>query len=912
MNYNAFSLNGAWSLFYKDEKYESDTAPILVNPSHEPDNLMADAIPAYWEDMTEKFKEMPFFGRLKINPEYGIQAYPILGTAPDMALPNIYGNFFYCRDIILESVADNMAIYFEGVQNSITVWINDILIGKHEGYSAPFEFAIPKDALKVGVNKFIFSVSNFRLKGYQDRPITGLTSRAANECTGGITSNVELRAYNNSLRDVALFVSDDLNKVSVKTFSDEAIEWEILDGETPVRSGYATGDFIIDAEGLEHWSPESPRLYTLRISAKGGYIERKIGIRKLTVDGVKFKLNGTPYYLRGICEHCYFPETIHPNHDKEYYKNVIKRIKELGFNFIRFHTYIPESEYMEAADELGVLIHVECPNFTTVEEWRDIVKFCRSHPSVVIFCCGNEIYVNDAFIDYLEEMSKVVHAESDGLFSPLSAMVKVEYGWWDETKPLDEGVIRTPFKHHPEKLKKIGSFSDMYSSYANGKLSYFSLDGDPKVLDDWSRVYNKPRVSHEICIDGTYTDLSLKDRYKNTRVGKTEMFSSIEKHLEEKGLLHKAPVFFKNSSLWQKEIRKHCFEIARLCDNLSGFDFLGPIDTHWHTFGYDVGMMNEFYELKPGETVENVLSYNSPTVVLTDLDKKYNFRAGDTLSCGIYLSHFGKDDLKDGKLKIQILDGDNAIYEEEKGGIYAENGRVKLISSLTYTLPKVSKPTALTLCVDVEGNKNQWTLYVFPEVKEEIPSNVYLAKDSIEDIIKALKEGRDVLVLGASPFVSAATSFRIALAGRTAGNLATVINDHPLTKTIPHEGFCSWQFAEMMNNGEAVIFDDMDIPFDPIIEVVSTHKYAIRQSALFEFKAFSGRLLVCSFNLKSSHPASAWFKSELLRYMGSSDFKPKNEISEKEIYALATKKVKQAAANQNFAFNPNDKTTAVR
>lgn len=55
-------------------------------------------------------------------------------------------------------------------------------------------------------------------------------------------------------------------------------------------------------------------------------------------------------YLRGICEHCYYPETVHPTHDIDFYRNVILTIKKLGFNFIRFHTHIPVEEYMQAAE----------------------------------------------------------------------------------------------------------------------------------------------------------------------------------------------------------------------------------------------------------------------------------------------------------------------------------------------------------------------------------------------------------------------------------------------------------------------------------------------------------------------------------------------------------------------------------
>ncbi len=910
MNYISLSLNGAWDMFYQESEYTSQVVPELKKLSYEPDTLVANAVPGYWEDMTEEFKALPFFRMLRVNPEFGVQSYPILGTAPDMALPNIVGNFFYSRTVVFHSVAPDTVIYFEGVQNTVSVWINECFIGRHEGYSAPFEMKIPDGILKEGENTVVLSVSNYRLKGYDGRPVSGLTSRAANEYTGGITGNVEFRVYKTPIRDLSLFVSSDLNSVLVKLDSEDKVHfrWAVCDGNKTVKKGEADGDFSFDTDSLERWSPENPKLYTLKAYCGEFGIERQFGVRRLIVDGVKFKLNGIPYFLRGICEHCYFPETLHPAHDKVYYKSIIRKIKELGFNFIRFHTYVPEEEYMQAADELGVLLHVECPNYTSVEEWCEIVRFCRRHTSVVIYCCGNELSIDDGYSRYLNSCADQVHKSTDGLFSPLSALRKAEY--------FLEGcqVVSEPFEHCPDTFKKLDAFSDMYSSYANGQLSYFSLNANPKELDDWSKVYNKPRVSHEICIDGTYTDLSLKDRYKGLRVGKTEMFSSIEKHLEDKGLLKKAPLYFKNSSQWQRRIRKHCFESARLCDNLAGFDFLGPIDTHWHTFGYDVGMMNEFYELKPGETVENVLRYNSPTVVLTDLDKKYSFWAGEKLGCGIYVSHYGAHDLKNARLCVRLCDNGMVIRREEATVDTVLNGKVSRLCSFACSLPTVKEPKKIKLSITLDGGdtfaENEWEIYVFPKLEATDTNITVLSDSNMEELIKALKEGRDVLVLGSGPFASMPTDFRIALAGRTAGNLATVINDHPLVDTMPHNGFCSWEFCSMLTGGSAVCFEADGVPFDPIIEVVSTHKYAIRQSALFEFKALNGKLLVCSFNFTEDDPASVWFRSRLISYAQSKEFAPRNTIDQAGLLSLAAD-IKKAEANTNLAFNPNDKTALI-
>jgi len=199
---------------------------------------------------------------------------------------------------------------------------------------------------------------------------------------------------------------------------------------------------------------------------------------------------------------------------------------------------------------------------------------------------------------------------------------------------------------------------------------------------------------------------------------------------------------------------------------------------------------------------------------------------------------------------------------------------------------------------------------VFPNV--EVPDNkdLIVSDDMDADqLVKMLKDGRDVLLIGTGPFQSLPTTFRIALAGRPSGNLATVISDHPIFNDLPHDGFCGWQFGELLEGGNAVCFESDEVPFNPIVDVASVHKYAIRQSALFEFNVFDGRLLVCSFNFKDKDPGAKWLKAKLVSYAQSEDFNPKDTLDEKQLYALINGKVKKAVANSNFAFNPNDKTS---
>ncbi|MBR2477105.1 MAG: beta galactosidase jelly roll domain-containing protein [Clostridia bacterium] len=905
MEFRILSLNGNWDMDYVEEAYISDELPLFEGYE------IKDAVPGYWEDMEDKFSIAPFASRFVINPEYTPLSYPISTTAPDTRLPNVIGNFFYKRTFDTDFAKDTV-LHFGGVQNTVSVWINGVFLGRHEGYSSPFDMKIPDGLLKQKDNTIVMSVSNFQLKGYDGQFVSGLAARALTEGTGGITGNIELREYTSPIRDVAVFIGEDCKSATVKIESTEdcPISWQIIDGDDIILSGISNGDFEFSTEKMELWSPESPKLYTLRINCNGSTIDRRFGVRRLTVDGVKLKLNGRPYYLRGVCEHYSYPYTIHSDHDKDFYTKMVSSFKELGFNFARFHTCVPEEELMQVADEMGLLFQIECPGNTPFEQWPDIVRFCRQHPSVVIYCCGNELMLDAPFIEYLSAFADEVHENTDALFSPMSALRGIEYG--REESQLHPGMVEKPFRHNPGRLDLIEKYSDLYSSYANGYLSYESLDADPEMLDSWSEVYKKPRLSHEICIDGTYADLSLIERYRGTRFEKTDMLTSIERHLKESGVLHKAQLYFENSSQWQRRVRKYCFEATRMCDTIVGYDFLGPIDTHWHTFGYDVEMMNEFYELKPGETAENVWRYNGETVLLTNLGKRANFICGEKLEFSVFASHYGAENLTGAILNVKLLTGDTVISEFDVPAEEIITGKVAKIEDICITLPHTDKAEQMTLCTTLSTNRkiceNVWELYLFPEAKLCENDNLIISDGlTADELKKHLADGKDVVLFGTEPFKAMATTFRISLAGRTAGNLATVINRHPITDTIPHEGFCGWQFASLMEGGAAVCFKDAGIPFNPIIEVASTHKNVIRQAALFEFKVLNGRLIVCSFDLKDGDAAAKWLKSQITFYAASDKFNPADTISESQLDALINSDVEIIEGNKNFAFNANDK-----
>ena len=922
-NERKISLNGKWYIDYiSNTPYTSEVCPDFTYIGGKNDSVTIVNVPGYFEDMIDEFRKTALHTKLSWNPMYTLQRYPQSGYCPDMALPNPVGCFLYKKKFSLASLSEcETELYVGGVQNSVSAWINGSYLGRHEGYSAAFFFSVPQNVLSEGENEITLAVSNNRLSGYMDRPVSGLTSRATNECTGGIWGDVELRFYPDGLRDVWVSTAKDLFSFTVKTVGAEDVPKivRIYDGKNELYAleiPRGKSEISIPTDGYELWSPASPRLYTVAVETENQRIERRFGIRRFTSEGMRLFLNGKPYFFRGTFEHCYQPMTVHPTREKSYYRRVLRTLKELGFNSIRFHTWVPMPEYMEAADELGMLIEIETPNNTTYAEWRDIVKSCRHYTSVCAYSSGNEMVIDEDYIEHLRDCSDLVHTESDSLFSPMSAMRGIEYHSFGDCK------VETPFPHDPKRLAVLDGFCDLYNSYSLGLTSYSSERGKHSTLDVRNSVYKKPLLSHEICIQGTYIDLSLKERYRGTRIGDTEFMSSVETHLADKGLLDRANLYYRNSAAWQRILRKHCFETVRRSKTFAGYDFLGDIDTRWHTFGYCVGMMNEFYELKPGETVENVLRYNGDTVLLADLPSCLNLESGSKVRIPILVSNYGEA-LDRSTLTLRVKAGDKVLLRREIRSGAIPVGEIASIYELEFVMPRCEKPMAVKLTAILSGGntdcENEWDMYVFPRSEAALPAprtlrawNLTVASDiDIDTLTEKLASGENVLIFGKGPFTALSTSFQLSVAGRTNGHLATVIDDHPLMRDFPHDGYCSWQFRDMLNGGCAAVLDITRMPHSPIIDIASTYKNAHREAMLFEYRVGGGKLLVCTLNLSEIDPGARWLREHIVDYAMSEHFLPKDSLTLSELRGICGVQPIDDGVNDNEAQNKNDITMKI-
>jgi beta-galactosidase len=248
------------------------------------------------------------------------------------------------------------------------------------------------------------------------------------------------------------------------------------------------------------WSPETPVLYRAlsSISEDGVVVdeyETPFGVRTLAYTTEGFVLNGKPLPLKGTCVHQDFAglgAALPP--DIQEYK--IRKLLEMGSNAYRSAHHPADPALLDICDRLGMLVMDENRLLESSElrlgDLRDLIKRDRNHPSVVLWSLCNE--------------------EMIGGSAPAVRMLRHlanEVRRLDKTRPVVSAELLPPegalnpeyFKifdvlglNYPESSLMGGNFSKVRAAYPGGRylnsetVSYFSTRG--AYTDDWERRRN--------------------------------------------------------------------------------------------------------------------------------------------------------------------------------------------------------------------------------------------------------------------------------------------------------------------------------------------------------------------------------------------------------------------------------------
>ena len=869
-------------------------------------------VPGYWDDHVDRLEYTKFWSRdVVFNPQYRPIRFPMgSGKPADASLPYILGTGWYRTTFIAaESRLDGTAVLdIGGVALEAWVWLNGEPVHHHVGHLTGFQVDLTP-GLREGENEILIAVANTRT----DR--IGCSIRGFAGQSGGITRPVRLLLAGPSrIADAFVHGGQDLQTLHWQVEVAESrpcgeleLRWRverdgslIADGSAEASAGlvrWRTG-----AEGIEPWSDRHPALHTVTVelwSATEGRLDERswsFGLRALRAEGTSLLLNGDPVFLRGATDHAYFPETTTPPTDVEFYRSTLRELRSLGFNWIRFHTWTPPEECLIAADELGMLLQVEAPNGFREADWLDIIRTCRPHPSVVIYCCGNEVAIDDDLLDLLEWSSAQVHERAPGtLFDPMEGLRNVEY----ELDASEEGYVGGEHPYHEGRLRRLAQFSDVFAPHG-AIFSYHSLETDRERIGRRLSMHDRPSLMHEVGINDSFIDLSLEERYRGTRTG-TDLYASARSYLTRKGLIDRAPRYFENSCRWQSLVAKYALENTRRSERIAGYDYLGAIDCHWHRSGYAVGLMNEFYELKPGLTPELVRRFNGESVLLADCGTRRNLAAGSTRVIPMQVSWFAGVAAADALLEWRLVDDHGEVLDHGSRRIAAiADGSVCDLGDVHVQVPSrddaIHATFAATLSAGPTSIDNAWDFWVFPAVDPIAASasdadTVRIVDDLDADTAEWMNRGGRVLLRGAGPFPTAPTTFQLMSGGRTVGNNATVVEDHETIAGFPHDGFCDWQFFDMIERGSAVVFTDLDVPFDPIVEIVSGYKVVRPQAALFELAVGAGGLIVCTFAFDDDDPGARHLLRTLLDRLRSGRFAPRSAVAPSQLTALTARTI---------------------
>lgn len=363
--------------------------------------------------------------------QYTNTHYPFPFDPPYIRRENPCG--VYETEYTVENKNGKYYIIFDGVDSAYYLFVNGREIGFATGSHVYHEFDIT-DYVNEGKNLIRAVVFKWCFGSY-------LEDQDKFRFSGIIRDVYVLNRPNEHITDYKITTdySGNVGKITVKT--DKNAEIKVYDGEELIATQVGEKcEFVI--ENVKLWSGETPFLYTVTLSYGGEVITDFVGVRKVTIDGRKFLLNGKPIKLKGVNRH-----TSTPKGNVEDIDDILldlKILKEHNVNAIRTSHYQPHPYLPLLCDKAGIYLMLEADienhgfldtNFEKLKHgditecidnplWkaacteRTVNAFQRdkNRASVIIWSLGNESGWGCNFVataDYLHsEDDRPVHYEN--------------------------------------------------------------------------------------------------------------------------------------------------------------------------------------------------------------------------------------------------------------------------------------------------------------------------------------------------------------------------------------------------------------------------------------------------------------------------------------------------------------------
>jgi beta-glucuronidase len=360
--------------------------------------------------------------------------------AADAAVRDYFGDVWYQTSVWLPRgwQGRRIVLHFESATHRATVWVNDVEVTSHEGGYTPFEADITEH-VTAGEQIRITAVVNNTLS-FQSIPPGVIEDTPAGKRQ---IYWHDFFNYAGIHRTVWLYATDPAHVTDIAVVTD-------LDGGTGVVD-YAIGSegaddvktrvVLRDADGVEvatndgptgklripnvhKWAPGDGYLYGLEVQLVRGdtvvdsYVQ-SVGVRTVTVDGIRFLINGEPFSFKGFGKHEDLP-VIGKGHNDAYLLHDFELLKWIGANSFRTSHYPYSEDVIDYADRQGIVLidetaavglnmglgggifggqgyktfSPETANDATqavhAQAIRELIARDKNHPSVVLWSIANE------------------------------------------------------------------------------------------------------------------------------------------------------------------------------------------------------------------------------------------------------------------------------------------------------------------------------------------------------------------------------------------------------------------------------------------------------------------------------------------------------------------------------------------
>ena len=383
-------------------------------------------------------------------------------------------------------LADTHILEFEGVYHNAEVWLNGQKAAfRPYGYTNFYVDCAPY--LHAGENELRVIARNAdqpNSRWYSGagiyRPVQLWTARGAHIALNGV-------------KICTLSLDPAVVEVRVKTTAPGTVRLTVDDLPAMQQESDGEAVFTLTLDNARLWTPETPNLYTCRVSFADDEVTETFGVRKVEWGTDGFLLNDKRYIIQGACIH-------HDNGllgavcDPDAVARKVRLLKENGYNAIRSAHNPCSKALLAECDRQGMLVMDEYIDHWYIhktehdyvdyfnEWWRqdltDMVEKDYNHPCVVLYSTGNEVSetAQKRGIALTKEMTDFLHGLDDsrpvtcGVNIFFNFLSSIGFGVYSDEKAKKEAERAEKVKQRGEKAAKKKAVGSQFFNNLAGLL----------------------------------------------------------------------------------------------------------------------------------------------------------------------------------------------------------------------------------------------------------------------------------------------------------------------------------------------------------------------------------------------------------------------------------------------------------